>query len=313
MTYLQSVITVVAVFSMLTLALNLQFGHGGIINFGLVAYFAVGAYTYAILTQPSPEIIDDYAWGFEMSPWLAAPLAVVAGVAMAYVVGRPALRLKPEYLALATFAFAQVLESVLINVREVGNGTLGLSRIAPPAEDQIPPESYSLWFMIGALALLGAVYALIHRLTSSPFGDALRAGRDDELAAEAIGKKIEGFRLRSFLLGAAIAALAGIAYASYTTVAAPSLFTADVTFTAFIALVIGGLGKNVGAVVGAVIFFGIEELLNLIPLEGEMAQLLASARLIPFGIALILVLRFAPGGLTGSFSRRRRLEEAIPA
>jgi len=313
MTYLQSIITVVAVFSLLTLALNLQFGHGGIINFGLVAYFAVGAYAYAILTQPSPEVIDDYAWGFEMSPWLAAPVAVAAGVAMAYVVGRPALRLKPEYLALATFAFAQVLESVLINVREVGNGTLGLSRIAPPADEAIPPADYSLWFMIGALTLVVVVYALLDRLTSSPFGVGLRAGRDDELAAAAVGKNTGGFRLRSFLLGAAIAAVAGIVYASYTTVAAPSLFTADVTFTAFIALVIGGLGRNVGAVVGAVVFFGIEELLNLIPLQGDMAQVLASARLIPFGLALILVLRYAPGGLTGSLSRGRRSEGKVPA
>jgi branched-chain amino acid transport system permease protein len=260
-----------------------------------------------------PDAVDDYAVGLELSPWLAAPLALVAATVFAYIVGRPALRLRSEYLALATFAFAQVLESVLINVREIGNGNLGLSRIVPPGETAIPYESYSLWFMIGALVLLAVVYAVVNQLTRSPFGDTLRATRDDELAAAAVGKKVEGFRMRAFLLGAAVAGIAGVAYASYTTVASPSLFTADVTFTAFIALVIGGLGRNLGAIVGAVIFFGIEELLNLIPLSGDTAQLLASARLIPFGLALILVLRFAPGGLMGSSVFTRPKKEAAAA
>jgi branched-chain amino acid transport system permease protein len=150
------------------------------------------------------------------------------------------------------------------------------------------------------------VYAVIRQLTNSPFGHTLRATRDDELAAAAVGKHVERFRMKSFLFGCAIAGLAGVLYTSYTTVAAPGLFTADVTFTAFIALVIGGLGSNMGAVVGATIFFGLEELLDLIPLSGETAQLVASARIIPFGLALILVLRFAPQGLMGLRAHRGR-------
>jgi branched-chain amino acid transport system permease protein len=311
MTYLQSIITVLAVFSMLTLSLNLQFGNGGIINFGLVAYFAVGAYTYAILTQRAPDIIDDYRWGFEWSPWAAIPVASAAGVVFAYFVGKPALRLKPVYLALATFAFAQMLESILVNVRSIGNGTLGLSRISPPAEDRIPAENYDLWIMAGAVLVAVAVYALVDRLTHSPFGEVLRATRDDDLAAQAIGKDVGAFQLRVFLTGAFIASLAGVVYASYTTVASPDLFSADVTFTAFIALVIGGLGRNAGAVVGAAIFFGLEALLDLVPLDGELAQTLASARLIPFGLALILVLRFAPLGLTGSIAEHSRQKRAL--
>jgi branched-chain amino acid transport system permease protein len=303
MMYLQSVITVLAIFSMLTLSLNLQFGNGGIINFGLVAYFAVGAYAYAILTQPPPDVIDDYRWGLELSPWVAIPISVLGGVVFAFMVGKPALRLKPVYLALGTFAFAQMLESVLVNVREIGNGTLGLSRISPPAEASIPPENYDLWIMVGSLLLAVATYLVVDRLARSPFGEVLRATRDDELAAQAIGKQVSSFQLRAFLAGAGIASLAGVAYAAYTTVASPDLFTADVTFTAFIALVIGGVGRNSGAVVGAVIFFGLEALLDLVPLEGELAQTLAAARLIPFGLALILVLRFAPEGLTGSIAQ----------
>jgi branched-chain amino acid transport system permease protein len=110
----------------------------------------------------------------------------------------------------------------------------------------------------------------------------------------------------AFLVGAGVAGLAGVVYASYTTHVAPELFTADVTFIAFIALVIGGLGSNLGAVVGAIVFFGIEELLDLIPLSGDTAVIVSSAKIIPFGLAVILVLRFAPGGLMGSVPPRWR-------
>lgn len=311
MSYVYSIVTVIAIFSLLTLALNLQFGQAGIINFGLVAFFAVGAYTYTILTQSPPSEIDQYAVGFELSPWLAMPLAIAASVVAAFALGKPALRLRPEYLALATFAFAQVLESVLVNVRALANGTLGLSGVEPPAAGAIPFQDYDMWFMLAMLVVLGLVYALVARLAGSPFGATLRATRDDPIAAAAVGKDVEGFRMRSFLIGCAIAGLAGVAYASYTTLAAPELFTANVTFTAFIALVIGGLGSNLGAVVGATIFFGLEELLNLLPLSGESAQLVASLQIVPFGLALILTLRFAPEGIVGLLRGRRKPSEAV--
>lgn len=235
---------------------------------------------------------------------MAALLAIIAAVVFAYLVGRPALRLQPEYLALATFAFAQVLQSVLVNVRALANGSLGLSSLEPPEAEKIPFASYDLWFMVGAVVLLAVVYALVSRLTRSPFGATLRAVRDDELAAAAVGKAGGRFRTRSFLVGSAIAGVAGVAYASYTTVATPGEFSADVTFTAFIALVIGGVGSNVGAVLGATIFFGIEALLKLIPISSNTVQYVESARLIPFGLALVLVIRFAPQGLAGVRLRR---------
>ena len=314
MNYVYGILTIIGIFSILTLALNLQFGEGGIINFGLVAYFAVGAFAYAILTQPPPSELDEYAIGLELSPWLAAPLAVLAAAVFGFIVGGPVLRLEPEYLALATFAFAQVVESVFVNVRSLGNGTLGLSSLEPPAAASIPFESYDLVFMIAVLVVAAITYALVTRVSGSPFGDTLRAIRDDELAAEALGKRVEVFRLKAFLFGCGLAGLAGVLYTSYTTVAAPGLFTADVTFTAFIALVIGGLGSNLGALVGAIIFFGLQELLDLIPLSGETAQIVTSIRIAVFGIVLILVLRFAPKGLMG-LRRPRRVDvpEAVQA
>ncbi|HET6549593.1 MAG TPA: branched-chain amino acid ABC transporter permease [Solirubrobacter sp.] len=302
MSYVYSIVAVAAIFSLLTLALNLHFGIAGLVNFGIVAYFAVGSYTYVLLTQLPPSPLDQYKIGLELPPVIGILGGIAAAVIFAAITGWPALRLREEYLALTTFAFAEVLHSIFVNVRELGNGTRGLSNVLPPAYDSIPADNYDLIFMIVMLAVLALAFAAMHRLKRSPFGASMRAIRDDELAAAAIGKPIRSFRLRAFLSGASIAGLAGVLYGWFTTVVTPGLFTADVTFTAFIALVIGGLGSNVGAIVGAFVFFGIEELLRLVPASSETAQLMVSLRLIPFGIVLILMLRFRPQGLVGRWA-----------
>lgn len=299
MSYVYSIVTVVAIYSLLTLSLNLQFGEGGLVNFGMVAYFAVGAYTYAIVTQPAPSLIDNYKVGLELSPWLGLLIAIAAAVVFALITSLPVLRLREDYLAIVTFAFAQMLVSIFTNAQELGNGTLGLSNIGMPASDIIPGDNYDLWFMLIALAIVAVVYLGLSLLSRSPFGDVLRASRDDELAAASLGKRVQRYRLKAFVLGGAIAGLAGVVYVWYTTLASPSLITSDVTFAAFIALVIGGLGSNLGAVLGAALYFGLEEGIKLIPTSPDTAQLFSSLQIIPFGLALILVLRYRPQGLVG--------------
>jgi branched-chain amino acid transport system permease protein len=301
-TYLLSIIALASIFSLLTLALNLHFGFAGLINFGIVAYFAIGAYTYAMLTQPAPSALDEYAVGLELSPWLGVLGGIAMAVVFAVITGWPALRLRSEYLALTTFAFAEVLHSVLLNAREIGNGTRGLANILPPFYTTFPVEDYDLWVAGLMLAILGLATVAMVRLASSPFGSTLRAIRDDELAAAAVGKPVARYRLEAFLAGAALAGFAGILYAWYTTLVSPDLFTASITFTAFIALVIGGVGSNYGAIVGAFVLFGIEEAIRVVPLSDDTAQLLSALRPVPFGLALILILRFRPQGLAGRWA-----------
>lgn len=300
MSYIESIVTVAATFSLLTLALNVQFGMGGLVNFGIVAFFEIGAYVYAIVTQPAPTSLDQYKFGLNASPWLAIVLAIGAAVAFAYLTSRVVLRLRTEYLALATFAFAEMLNSVLANTGALGNGQLGLSNINPPAASSLPARNYDLWFMVGTVVILLFVWWAVAKVERSSFGATLRAIRDDPIAAAAIGKKVEQFRVKAFLFGAAIASVAGMVYAWYTTTATPELFTSNVTFTAFIALVIGGVGSNTGAVLGAFILFGLQQLLKLLPTTANNAQLIDSLQLIPFGLILILMLRFRPSGLLGN-------------
>jgi branched-chain amino acid transport system permease protein len=227
---------------------------------------------------------------------------VLAAVAFAAATGWPALRLRSEYLALTTFAFAEVLHSVLVNAREIGNGTRGMSNVLPPFYEQLPVSDYDFWFAAVTLAVLAASTLAMARLARSPFGATLRAIRDDELAAAALAKPVGRLRLEAFLAGAALAGVAGVLYAWFTTLVSPDLYTADITFTAFIALVIGGVGSNLGAIVGAFVLFGLEQAIRVVPLSDETAQLASSLRLVPFGLALILMLRFRPQGLVGRWA-----------
>jgi len=302
LSFVSTIVALAAIYAILTLALNLHFGMGGLINFGIVAYFSLGAYSYAIATQRPPSLLDQYRFGLEWPPWAGILVAIVAAIAFALITGWPSLRLRTEYLALTTFAFAEVLNSILLNDQRIANGSRGLPAIYPPFADRIGGRSYNLYFMLATLVVLALVLAIQLRIARSPFGMTLRAIRDDELAAASLGKRAQRFRLDAFLAGAAIAAIAGVMYAWYTSLVAPSLFKASVTFTAFIALVLGGVGSNVGAIVGAFVLFGAQEAIRFLPLSSSAAQLISSLRLVPFGLVLILVLRFRASGLVGKWA-----------
>ncbi len=289
-----TVVTLGSIFGVLTLGLNLQYARGGMINFGIVAYFAVGAYAYAIFTQPAPTGLDQYKFGFEW-PW---PLALVAAAALsllfAAITGWPTLRLRGEYLALTTFAFAEVFHSVLLNERQIGNGTVGLANVLRPFGDIGPIDEKFVF--AGAAALLMIVTLLVFRkLLRSPYGRALDAIRDDEVAALASGKSVKRMRREVFLITAIPIGVAGGLYAMFTTLAQPSLFTAEVTFTVWIALVLGGERSSYGAVAGTfgLIFF--EEIVRAWPFETvRSAQVAASAEHIVTGLLFIALLRFQP-------------------
>ncbi len=289
-----TVVTLGSIFGVVTLSLNLQYARGGMINFGIVAYFAVGAYAYAIFTQPAPQGLDQYKFGFGW-PW---PVALVASAAAALlfaaVTGWPTLRLRGEYLALTTFAFAEVFHSFLLNERRIGNGTVGLANVKRPISDWGPIEEKYV-FAGAAAVLMIATLLVFRRLLRSPYGRALDAIRDDEVAALAAGKSVQRMRRQVFLISAIPIGIAGGLYAMFTTLAQPSLFTAEVTFAVWIALVLGGERSVYGAVAGAfgLIFF--EEVVRAWPFETvRSAQIVASVEHIVTGLLFIAVLRFQP-------------------
>ncbi len=312
---LLTVAIVGGIYAILSVALNLQFGHGGLINFGIVAYFAAGAYSYVIITQPPPGAFDEYRFGLELPMWAGFLGAGAAGILFAVITGGPCLRLRGEYLALTTFAFAEVFHSLIVNQAAISNGTLGFSGIDRPFSDVATGDAYRYLFAGIVLGFLLLVFLVSRRLVRSPYGRTLRAIRDDETAAQLAGKPIQRYRLSVFLFSALLSGFAGALYVWYTTIVSPQLFTAEATFAVWIALVIGGVGSNVGAVAGALILIGFEELIRQFDFSSDTAARVSSLRVAATGVLLIVLLRFRRGkdaASLASFAQRFRSSRRPP-
>ncbi|PHS08459.1 MAG: hypothetical protein COA78_12670 [Blastopirellula sp.] len=293
----QLLLTVVmfgSLFSVLTLSLNLQYSRGGMINFGTVAYFAAGAYAYAIVTQDPPKGLDQYLFGFGGPWWLGFLAAGLASFIFAVITGWPTLRLRGEYLALTTFAFAEVFHSILLNERRIGNGSVGLSNVERPSTEWTGlPDTYI--FTLAALALMLATMLFFNRLLASPYGRAIDAIKDDELAAQTIGKDISKLRFQVFVISAIPIGFAGALYAMITTLVNPQLFTAEVTFFIWIALVLGGDRTIIGAIVGTMALVLFQEVVRAIPFETvRSAQIASSVEHMMTGLIFIIILRWQP-------------------
>lgn len=291
-----TVVTVASILGVVTLVLNMQYGHAGMINFGVVAYFAIGAYTYVLLTQPPPSSsLDQYVIGLELPGWIGFIGAALAGLVFAAITGWPSLRLRGEYFALTTFAFAEVLHSFIINEQRFANGTRGLVGLDRPLRGQIAFIDYDIFFAAASFLFLIIVYLIFERVVGSPYGRALEALRDEELALTTVGKRATRFRLEVFLFTAPFAAMAGAFYIWYTTLALPEIFTAEVTFVVWIALILGGEGSNRGALIGIFLVVLFEELVRSIPFTTiRGAQIAASLETVALGIMLIVFLRWQP-------------------
>ncbi|RAI01696.1 branched-chain amino acid ABC transporter permease [Acuticoccus sediminis] len=299
-----SVLTYGSMYAILTMSLQVQYARGGMINFGIVAYFAAGAYAYAIVTQEPPSGLDQYLFGFD-APWWAGVLAApVAAAAFAALTGWPTLRLRGEYLALTTFAFAEVLHSFLLNERRIGNGSVGLANITQPDPPGIDTAHL---YAAAAVVMMLATLLFYRRLLASPYGRAMDAIRDDELAAQTVGKDIARIRFEIFVLTAIPIGLAGALFAMITTLVAPNLFTAEVTFLVWIALILGGERTIWGAVLGTLALVTFEELVRAYPFETVRgAQVAASVEEVVTGLIFILILRWQP------FDRAARQKSGTP-
>ena len=306
---LLATITVGGIYALLTLGLNVQLGYAGLINFGVVAYFTAGAYAYVILVQPAPTGADSYKFGFALPIWVGLIGAGLAAVAFALITGWPCLRLRGEYLALTTFAFAEVFGSLITNTTSVTNGTLGFFGIQQPFSSVVSGPNYP-WLLAALIVIaLVATFVIVQRITSSPFGMALKAIRDDEVAAVQAGKNVRRLRLQAFLIGSVAYGFAGAVYAWYTTVVSPGQFDADITFTVFIALIIGGIGSNLGAILGALLLVGSQEVVASLAMNPVIAEKAGSVQAALEGLLFLIILRVAPGGAASLFRRRQHIHE----
>lgn len=286
--YLVAMAIIALIYGLLALGLNLHWGHTGLINFGHVAFFAIGAYTSALLTLKGMPILAG-----------AAGATLVAGLA-ALPIGWVAVRLRSDYLAIVTIGFSETIRLILLNEVWLTRGPMGLPGVPRPFEG-LSTEANELVFLAVLAAVVATVFVLLERVVRSPFGRVLRAIREDEDAASALGKDVVGFKLRSLLLGAAIAGLAGSFYAHYINYVVPDQFLPLVTFYVWIAVILGGSGSGVGALAGTgILMLFLEGTRFLKDVGFPLDEVrLAALRFVVIGLALVLLVLFRPEGILG--------------
>jgi branched-chain amino acid transport system permease protein len=282
-----------------TLGLQLNVGYTGIVNFGQAGFMAIGAYAMGVLVVKAH-------WSF----WLALPTAVFIAIGFGLLVGLPSLRLRADYFAIATIAAAEIVRITALNLREVTGGNQGLfgfdeswNNLSNNIESWLeslgwsnPEALFPLFIVVWVTALIATV--LLHFATKSPWGRVLRAVREDEDAARALGKNTLAYKLQSLAIAATLGALAGFFVAINLNFLTPEAFLPAFTFIGFAVLVLGGLANYWGVAAGAIIMWTILEGTRFIdlPISSERE---AAVRFMIVGLVLILLMAFRPQGMFG--------------
>ena len=284
-------LNLVGIYAVLVLGLNLQWGMTGQFNIGIAGFFAVGAYTSAILTTgPS----DNWLGGFDL-PFLAGIAgAVIVTIPIAWVIGRITARLRTDYLAIATIGIAEIIRLFFLNEGWLSNGTRGIPGIDAPFD-----VGNAGYLLIVAVFVAGT-YLLVEIARRSPWGRVLRAIRDNEAATAAAGKDVARFRLEAFVVGSCIMALGGGLYAHFVGFISPEAFRPLYgTFLVWVMLIAGGSGNNRGALLGAlvvwIIWSSTEVLADLMPTALIGSE--SAFRIFLIGVLLQIILVSRPQGL----------------
>ena len=325
--YYLEVATQVGIFVALALGLNIVVGLAGLLDLGYVAFFAVGAYTWAIVGSPHGNVV--FGGGFPLSPWafylfLVVGLLVAAGTGI--LLGLPVLRLRGDYLAIVTLGFGEVIRVLANNLDKPINLTNGPKGITPIGRPPVPPFlSYSEGFYFLVLLIVIVVILVNRRLEDSHIGRAWEAMREDELAAQAMGVPLVRSKLLAFACGASFAGVMGVVFSAKQLFINPESFTFLESIGVLAMVILGGMGSIPGAVVGATVV----TVLNLQVLKGfslwlnelknadvtvlgyNLANLPtqlepAKYERMVFGIILVVMMIVRPQGL---FPARRRQRE----
>lgn len=302
-----------AVYALLAIGLNMHFGYTGLLNFGQVGFMLVGAYGLGITVS----ILG-------LSMWLGVIVGILAGVALAGLLGVPTLRLRADYFAIVTIAAAEVLRFLVRSgpATPVTGGPFGLQSVAdpfyalnpfPPGRHGIGPFQYShqqLWAGSVTWVLVGLATLAIFMLMRAPWGRVIKSIREDEDAARSLGKNVFGYKMQSLVLGGVIGAIGGVMFAIIGSTVNPNAYLPIVTFFAYTILIMGGTASTAGPVIGAVIFWflfsGFDALLrqaqgaDMLPgfLQGSNAVGATTFTLV--GLALVLLMIFRPQGMVGN-------------
>ncbi len=297
---------------LLTLGLSVVVGLAGLLDLGYVAFFMLGAYTTALMTDSgSPDQFHIVEW----PTWTVLPFAVIVAMIAGFVLGVPTLRLRGDYLAIVTLGFHEIVRQSANNLT-ITNGSRGIAQIPSP-EINLPfwqldfglDAEYYWWFLLIPAILLAVM--MIRHLDNSRVGRYWAAIREDEVAASAMGVPVTKMKVLAFVIGASVSGVAGWIYAIKFGYIAPNSFPLLQSILVLCAVVIGGLGSIAGAVLGAILVTTLPEVVRELSGGEEIFGFdIESGRIAIFGVLLIIVMIYRPGGLLAAKRRRTELQEA---
>jgi branched-chain amino acid transport system permease protein len=306
---------------MLALGLNIVVGYAGLLDLGYVAFYAVGAYLYALLS--SPHLAENVEWiaamfpnGLHNSIWLVVPLSAGLAAFFGMVLGAPTLRLRGDYLAIVTLGFGEIIRIFLNNLNapvNITNGPQGISNIDPvsilgldlsqPIEiGSFTLQSVQLYYYL-FLVLATLVIIVTIRLQNSRLGRAWMAIREDEIAAKAMGINTRNVKLLAFAMGASFGGVSGAMFASFQGFVSPESFVLSESIVIVAMVVLGGMGHIPGVILGAILLYAIPEVLRYAAKPAQEAlfgtEIVApeALRMLVFGLAMVLIMLRRPEGL----------------
>ena len=282
------------IFAILSVSLNLQYGFTGLANFGQVAFFCLGAYATTIVTLT-----------FNMSFFLGLIAAMFLAGLFGYIIAIPTADLREDYWAIVTLAAGEIVRIFFLNENWVvgggpyRGGAYGVGDIPQPFRSHFSAQTYPFFYLGIVLACLLVTYLIVNRLTKSPFGRVLKSIREgDDNLAQAMGKDVKKFRIKTMAIGGIFGGLAGCLYAHYYGFISPQEFVPLETFIVWAMVIVGGEGNNKGAILGSVIIIlfynSTRYLKDYIPINETT---LASLRMVAIGVLIVVVMLFMKEGL----------------
>lgn len=275
--YLTHILIMAGINVILVLSLNIISGFAGQISLGHAAFFGIGAYASALLSMNG------------VSVWIAGIMAALISAVAGFLVGYPVLRLRGHFFAIATLGFGEIVHLVINNWVKVTRGPMGLSGIPKPEKVLMLDFSEKIHYYLLVLFLVILVIYLSTRIQASKMGRALAAVRADEITARTMGVNVAYFKITAFVWSAAVAAIAGAAYAHYVLFLSPETFKGAASINILLMLLIGGIGSVLGSVLGGL----------FITILSEYLRSFAQYQMIIYGVLIVLVVIFAPKGLSG--------------
>jgi branched-chain amino acid transport system permease protein len=294
---------------LLALGLNIVVGFAGLLDLGYIAFYAVGAYVYALLASPQ--------FGLHLPFWVILPIGAAVAALFGVLLGAPTLKLRGDYLAIVTLGFGEIVRIFLNNLSRpvnITNGPQGISGIDPFALPGFRFDSpIKYYYLLLAVALV--IIAVNLRLQNSRIGRAWEAIREDEIAARAMGIDTRNLKLLAFAMGASFGGIAGGMFSAIQAFISPESFILVESIMVVSMVVLGGMGNVWGVILGALLLSFVPEILRwtVTPVQealfGRMLVEPEVIRMLLFGLALVLVMLFRPAGLLPSAVRKRELEE----